>query len=145
MAETAEAKEDDVLDDMVIGGSADFKVGQKYPTPAPANGDRVFYESLLEQRPDSEMAQDWCLAYGVLPHGEAEKLYKTVCQRKGVKPSPMVNKKAPPPGKSSSSSSSSSAAPGRARKEKVLVEGDMADDAAGSGMAWEGGGAVGGL
>ena len=28
-----------------------FKVGQKYPTPAPANGDRVFYESLLIQVP----------------------------------------------------------------------------------------------
>ena len=142
MAENAEAKEEDVLDAMVIGGSADFKAGQKYPTPAPANGDRVFYESLLEQRPDSEMAQDWCLAYGVLPHDKSEKLYKTVCNRKGVKPSPMVNKKAPPAGKSSSSSSS--AAPGR-RKDKVVIDGDMVDDAIGSGMSWEGGGAVGGL
>ena len=32
-------------------GNGVFKVGQKYPTPAPANGDRVFYESLLIQVP----------------------------------------------------------------------------------------------
>lgn len=32
-------------------GNSDFKIGQKYPTPAPANGDRVFYESLLVQVP----------------------------------------------------------------------------------------------
>ena len=32
-------------------GNSDFKIGQKYPTPAPANGDRVFYESLLIQVP----------------------------------------------------------------------------------------------
>jgi hypothetical protein len=35
------------------------KPGQKYPTPTPGFGDRVFYESLLKQRTDSEMAQDW--------------------------------------------------------------------------------------
>jgi hypothetical protein len=36
-----------------------LKPGQKYPTPTPGFGDRVFYESLLRQRQDSEMAQDW--------------------------------------------------------------------------------------
>jgi len=36
MAENAESK-DEEFDDMVIGGNADFKPGQKYPTPAPAN------------------------------------------------------------------------------------------------------------
>ena len=35
-------------------------------TPSPGNGDRVFYETLLEQRPDSEMAQKWCVHHGVL-------------------------------------------------------------------------------
>jgi len=38
-----------------------LKPGQKYPTPTPGFGDRVFYESLLKRRPDSEMAQDWCV------------------------------------------------------------------------------------
>ena len=36
-----------------------LKPGQKYPTPTPGFGDRVFYESLLKQRQTSEMAQDW--------------------------------------------------------------------------------------
>ena len=33
--------------------------GQKFPTPTPGFGDRVFYETLLRQRPDSLMAQEW--------------------------------------------------------------------------------------
>lgn len=41
------------------------KPGQKFPTPTPGFGDRVFYETLLRQRPDSAMAQEWCLYYGV--------------------------------------------------------------------------------
>jgi hypothetical protein len=36
-----------------------LKPGQKFPTPTPGNGDRVFYETLFRQRPESEMAQDW--------------------------------------------------------------------------------------
>ena len=35
-------------------------------TPSPGNGDRVFYETLLEQNPSSEMAQKWCVHHGVL-------------------------------------------------------------------------------
>jgi hypothetical protein len=34
-----------------------LKPGQKFPTPTPGFGDRVFYETLLRQRPDSIMAQ----------------------------------------------------------------------------------------
>ena len=37
----------------------ELKPGQKFPTPTPGMGDRVFYETLLRQRPDSEMAQEW--------------------------------------------------------------------------------------
>jgi hypothetical protein len=48
----------------------DRKPGQKYPTPSQGSADRVFYESLYRQKPQSEMAQDWCIAYGVLPHNE---------------------------------------------------------------------------
>ena len=40
--------------------------------------------------PHSVMAQEWCIAYGVLPSEEAEKVYKVVCKRKGVKPSESV-------------------------------------------------------
>jgi len=35
------------------------KAGQKFPTPTTGYGDRVFYETLLRQRPDSLMAQEW--------------------------------------------------------------------------------------
>lgn len=35
------------------------KTGQKFPTPTPGFGDRVFYETLLRQRPESAMAQEW--------------------------------------------------------------------------------------
>jgi len=37
----------------------ELKPGQKFPTPTPGMGDRVFYETLLRQRPASEMAQEW--------------------------------------------------------------------------------------
>lgn len=37
----------------------DLKPGQKFPTPTPGFGDRVFYETLYRQRPDSAMAQEW--------------------------------------------------------------------------------------
>lgn len=45
--------------------------------------DRVFYETLLKQNPNSEMAQDWCLAYGILEFDEAKKLNDYVMKRKG--------------------------------------------------------------
>lgn len=60
----------------------DLKPGQKFPTPTPGFGDRVFYETLLRQRPDSAMAQEWCVYYGVLPHNEADRLNKIVTERK---------------------------------------------------------------
>jgi hypothetical protein len=74
--------------------------GQKHPTPTPGFGDRVFYETLLKQRPDSYMAQEWCVAYGVLPREQASQLYKQIMERKkGIKssspvpPSPAVKPK----------------------------------------------------
>lgn len=38
---------------------AELKPGQKFPTPTPGFGDRVFYETLYRQRPGSFMAQEW--------------------------------------------------------------------------------------
>eukprot|EP00590_Aulacoseira_subarctica_P006875 CAMPEP_0172417676 /NCGR_PEP_ID=MMETSP1064-20121228/4208_1 /TAXON_ID=202472 /ORGANISM="Aulacoseira subarctica , Strain CCAP 1002/5" /LENGTH=131 /DNA_ID=CAMNT_0013156165 /DNA_START=29 /DNA_END=421 /DNA_ORIENTATION=+ len=63
----------------------ELKPGQKYPTPTPGFADRVFYETLLRQRPGSEMAQEWCVSYGVLPDDEAIKLYDKVMKRKKIK------------------------------------------------------------
>jgi hypothetical protein len=58
----------------VIGSMDNFKPGQRYMTPSPGDGQRVFYETLLEQRPDSQMARDWCIAYGILDEAKAKKL-----------------------------------------------------------------------
>ena len=71
-------------DDEKKSGNNDvqFKTGQKYPTPSPGSGDRVFYETLLQQRPDSEMAQDWCLSYGVLSTEKAAQLQRQINNRK---------------------------------------------------------------
>jgi hypothetical protein len=69
-----------------------LKPGQKHPTPTKGFGDRVFYETLLRQNPNSEMAQDWCVAYGVLSIQEAEKLYKLVLKRKNKVPSASASK-----------------------------------------------------
>ena len=57
-----------------LGSLDNLKPGQTKITPSPGNGDRVFYETLLEQNPDSEMAQDWCSTHGVLEEKEAAKL-----------------------------------------------------------------------
>jgi len=62
-----------------------LKPGQKFPTPTPGFGDRVFYETLLRQRPSSVMAQEWCVNYGVLSVEEASRLHNIILSRKGNK------------------------------------------------------------
>lgn len=86
---TAESKED-------FGNIQNsFKPGQKFPTPSPGSGDRVFYDTLLQQRPDSEMAQEWCVSHGTLELEEAIKLYRIICKRKNREfdPTPLPTKK----------------------------------------------------
>ena len=81
---------------------------------------RVFYESLLKQRPDSEMAQEWCVTYGILEEAEAAVLYKKICNRKGLKPavlSPMKPVKKESTVKKEASSTSASS--GRKKSVKV--------------------------
>eukprot|EP00939_MAST-03C_sp_MAST-3C-sp1_P000455 g455.t1 len=51
----------------LLTGTSDLKPGQKYPTPSPGQGTRVFYESLLKQRNDSKIALRWCTEHGVYP------------------------------------------------------------------------------
>ena len=63
-----------------LAETAERKTGQKFQTPSPGYADRVFYESLLEQRPDSEMAQEWCVQYGILPEERAAELWKLICK-----------------------------------------------------------------
>ena len=85
--------------DTIIGAPKVFKLpGQRFATPAPANGDRVFYESLLEQKPDSAMAQEWCVAYGTLDHKKALALLAIIEKRKAT---PVVSPKKATPVKAS--------------------------------------------
>lgn len=43
----------------------------------------MFYETLYQQNPKSEMAQEWCVSYGVLNDEDAARVYKLICNRKG--------------------------------------------------------------
>lgn len=54
-----ENKEEDEFEEYVLPG-------QRYSTPPQGDSQRAFYESLLEQKPDSLMALKWCVEYGVL-------------------------------------------------------------------------------
>lgn len=58
------------------------KPGQKFQTPTPGDADRVFYESLHKQKPESPMAQNYVIEYGILPMAEASELYKIYLERK---------------------------------------------------------------
>ena len=60
-----------------------LKPGQKFPTPSPGSGDRVFYDTLIIQRPESEMAQEWCVYHGTLEYEEADRIFRMICKRKG--------------------------------------------------------------
>lgn len=71
---------------------ANRKPGQKHPTPSPGFADRVFYQSLLEQKEDSKMAKKWCVEYGVLEWEVAAKLCKELGIDARVKTQPAVKK-----------------------------------------------------
>mmetsp|Transcript_1803 Transcript_1803/g.2702 ORF Transcript_1803/g.2702 Transcript_1803/m.2702 type:complete len:134 (+) Transcript_1803:108-509(+) len=90
-------KREDESDENPVEKKRDQKVkpGQRFPTPTPGFADRVFYETLLRQRPESAMAQEWCVNYGVLPKEEAAYLNKKVMARKkrgGTAPSSSSSK-----------------------------------------------------
>lgn len=50
---------------------ADWTVGQKHDTPPVGDSLRLFYESLLRQKPESRMALKWCLEHGLLKSKKA--------------------------------------------------------------------------
>jgi len=52
----------------------------------------VFYETLLKQRPESEMAREWCLQYGIFDEERAKKEYKAMEKRKASSKSPKREK-----------------------------------------------------
>merc|ERR1719229_1178935 len=60
--------------------------GQKKDTPPELDGARIFYESLLKQNPDSKMAVEYLLKFGLLPRERAEKEVASQDRAKGRKP-----------------------------------------------------------
>jgi len=57
--------------------------GQKKDTPGELNGARIFYESLRQQNPNSKMAEEYLLKYGLLPYKEAAAIVKAQQELKG--------------------------------------------------------------
>ena len=82
----------------------------------------MFYETLLEQRPDSEMAQEWCVFYGVLDEEKAFELFKKICKRKGAKPPTPVKKSAGKP------ASKAAVQPKKKKSKKTVVDDDVEVD-----------------
>lgn len=121
---SSSVKEEQPLEGTLVSASLVFKLpGQRYPTPSPGNGDRVFYETLIEQRPDSEMAQEWCVYYGVLDKTRAAALWELIQKRKAGKTggsisparaTPVKSAKAAPPAKKAPAAKK----PAAAKKEK---------------------------
>ena len=56
--------------------------GQKFSTPPAGDATRAFYESLLEQRPDSLMAKKYCVEYGCLDADKANEYIKEIEKKK---------------------------------------------------------------
>ena len=59
--------------------------GQKNSTPPAGDATRAFYESLLEQRPDSIMAKKYCVEYGCLDADKANEYIKDLEKMKKKK------------------------------------------------------------
>ena len=59
--------------------------GQKFSTPPAGDATRAFYESLLEQRPDSMMAKKYCVEYGCLDNDKALEFIKELEMKKKKK------------------------------------------------------------
>jgi hypothetical protein len=97
--------------------------GQKRDTPAETDSSYKFYTSLRKQRPESEMAEVWCMEHGVLTAEEAENAYAALLKRKGRAPPDAKKAKAAPraktPAKSPASAAKGKASPASAGKAKA--------------------------
>ena len=72
------SEEEENFDEILI-------IGQKHPTPPAGDATRAFYESLLEQRPDSIMAKKYCVDYGCLDNDKAKEFIKILENHKKKK------------------------------------------------------------
>ena len=81
----------------------DFKPGQTKEldeNAADTEALTIFYETLYQQKPESKMAAEFLLKHGLLPHDEAEKLFKklgkTGASKSGGSSSSKPKPKVPP-------------------------------------------------
>ncbi|CAL1373443.1 unnamed protein product [Linum trigynum] len=104
--------------------------GQKYDPPEEREPVRIFYESLSEQIPSSEMAEFWMMEHGLLSPERSKKAYvkkqrKQKMQRMGT---PIKSAKTPSkPESSSHRQQQASSNKGDIKSKKRLVD-DSDDD-----------------
>ena len=80
------SKEEESLNEEEEESYEDFILpGQKNSTPPAGDATRAFYESLLEQRPDSLMAKKYCVEYGCLDPEKANEYLKELEKKKKKK------------------------------------------------------------
>ncbi|PWS22623.1 hypothetical protein DKP78_17425, partial [Enterococcus faecium] len=60
--------------------------GQKHDPPQERDTLRIFYESLYEQVPTSEMAAIWLMEWGLLPVDVAQKVFEMIEGQKLMSP-----------------------------------------------------------
>ena len=60
------------------------KKGQRYPEESPGSGDYVFYQTLYEENPESNMALVWCVEHGVFPNDKAKELHSKYLKTKEI-------------------------------------------------------------
>jgi hypothetical protein len=72
---SSENEEEDNYDELILPG-------QKMATPPAGDATRAFYESLLEQRPESLMAKKYLVDYGCLDSDKAKEFLKILEKNK---------------------------------------------------------------
>ena len=141
----------DIVHTTTHGTKINLKTGQKYPTPTPGHADRVFYESLFEQNPNSFMAMEYCINYGILDEEIVAKIYSQYIKLKakvkangGMLPSSGLSSKSKSSSKSSTGTTSIMENK-KSKKRKVVVDMDdaMGDTGFDDGNAYEGVGTIG--
>ncbi|KAM7493315.1 hypothetical protein LguiB_027924 [Lonicera macranthoides] len=98
--------------------------GQKYEVPEEREPLRIFYESLSEQIPSSEMAEFWMMEHGLLSPERAKKAYeKKQRKQKELRTGTPIKSPPPPPSRPESSTKN-----GDVKAKKRIVNDNEDDD-----------------
>eukprot|EP00949_MAST-11_sp_MAST-11-sp1_P002610 g2610.t1 len=118
------------------------KKGQRFPEESPGSADYVFYQTLHDEFPESDMALVWCIEHGVFTAKTAEKMYEKylISKKKLLK----LNKEGLSSGKRVKDEDDDFASPEKKKKKKrktkkgVQITNDVAVDSGMSTMMSEG-------